>query len=322
MEIAVVVLLAVIVVFLLVDRLLARKRWKEQSDTLSKAVSDKVESSIGMFGELKQEVGKLSAQATEMQTVGRSISALQEALRAPKFRGGFGELGLESLLRDCLPSECFTIQHHFSNGEAVDAVVKIAGCMVPIDSKFPFPLDEFQRMMAEETEAAQSQTRRQFIRTIKKHVDDVSKYIRPDENTFNFALMYVPAENVYYQMIIRSPENTGLYSYCLEKRVFPVSPSSFYAYLEAIVLGLRGLQVERQAGEILRRLQRLQSDLEDFQNDYQVLGGHIQRASGKYQDALRKLQGLGDRLERLEQAGAEKLPPGASGDSSQDPSSN
>ena len=247
--------------------------------------------------------------------MGKNISSLQEALRSPKFRGGFGELGLERLLADCLPTAAYSLQYRFRNGDIVDAVVRIGDNLAPIDSKFPFPLEDFERMSTSEAAEEQLRLRRQFNRTIKKHIDDVSKYILPDENTFDFALMYIPAENIYYETVVRCPqpvEENDLYSYALQKRVFPVSPNSLYAYLQAIVLGLKGLQVEKSARELLGRLERLQGDLHEFQADYELIGRHISHAANKHTEAGNKLTNISGRVELLTGEAPEKLAEGSS----------
>jgi DNA recombination protein RmuC len=213
---------------------------------------------------------------------------------------------LERLLEDILPRQNYALQHHFRSGEAVDAVIRIGDYLVPIDSKFP--LEDFQRVVAAEDEDSRASLRRQFVRTVKKHIDAVTKYIVPDEGTFDFALMYIPAENVYYETILRDgAEGSELYSYALAKRVIPVSPNSFYAYLQVIILGLKGLHIEQTAGEILGQLGRLQGDLDDFQQEYDTLGGHIQRAANKYDDAGRKLGRLGDKLKLAGETRIERL---------------
>jgi len=310
MEIAIIILLAIIVVFFLWDRLQASRRWKEQSDTLAKTVGERIADTTKVFGEVKESLGKLTQRTEQIQEVGKNISSLQDLLRAPKFRGGFGELLLERLLADILPHENYSLQHKFRNGETVDAVIRIGGNLIPIDSKFP--LEDFQRILAVESEEEQVALRRQFTRTIKKHIDAVTKYILPDENTFDFALMYIPAENIYYETILRGhAEESEIYSYALQKRVIPVSPNSFYAYLQVIILGLKGLHIEKTARDILGHLGRLQGDLQDFQDDYNTLGGHIRHAATKYDEASRKLARFEDKLKITGETPIEKLPEGS-----------
>ncbi len=311
MEIVIIVLLIIIIGIFLWDRVRAGRRWKEQGEALSKVVGEKVEGSVGVFGEVRERLGELTRRTKDIEEIGKDISSLQEALRVPKFRGGFGELGLERLLTDSLPTDYFSLQYKFRNGTVVDAIVRIGENLVPIDSKFPFPLEDFERMVTTESAEEQSRLRKQFARTIKKHIDDVSKYILPDEKTFDFALMYIPAENIYYETVVRYPQtgDDDIYSYCLQKRVFPVSPNSFYAYLRAIALGLKGLQVEKSARELLGRLERLQTDLRDFQEDFNLVGRHLSSAAKKHDEAELKLTKLSGRLEIMTgESPAEKLP--------------
>jgi len=309
MEIVIIILLVILVGFFLWDRLRASQRWKEQGDILSKTVGERIADTTRVFGEVKESLGKLTQRAEQIQEVGKNISSLQDLLRAPKLRGGFGELLLGRLLADTLPRDNYSLQYRFQNGETVDAVIRIGGYLVPIDSKFP--LEDFERIVAVESEEEQVALRKQFARTIKKHIDEVTKYILPDENTFDFALMYIPAENIYYETILRGqPEESEIYSYSLQKRVIPVSPNSFYAYLQVIILGLKGLHIEKTARDILGHLGRLQGELMDFQDDFDTLGGHIRHATTKYDDAARKLTRLSDKLQDVGEPTIEKLPEG------------
>ncbi len=307
MEIVIVALLLVLIGFFLWDRFRREQRWKEQSDILSKTLGERIADTTKVFGDVKEKLGELTQRTAQIQEVGKDISSLQEILRAPKFRGGFGEFLLERLLADILPRENYSLQHRFRSGETVDAVIRIGGNLVPIDSKFP--LEDFERIVAAESEEEQVALRKQFTRTIKKHIDNVTKYILPDEKTFDFALMYIPAENVYYETTLRGyAEESEIYLYALQKRVIPVSPNSFYAYLQVIILGLKGLHIESAAREILGHLGRLQGDLTDFQKDYTTLGTHIRHASQKHDEAARKLARLGDKLQLAGGTSVEQLP--------------
>jgi DNA recombination protein RmuC len=313
MEIVIIIVLAVLLAvlggFFIWDRLRGRRMLKEQSETLTKVLDEKIADNVRIFGDVRERLGELTQQTKEIQDVGKNISNLQELLRAPKFRGCFGELLLERLLADVLPQDTYSLQHRFRDGQIADAVVRIGKNLVPIDAKFP--MEDFERMVKVESENERSVLRRQFVRTVKKHIDAVSKYILPDEDTFDFALMYLPAENVYYEAIIRdtqSSEGSDIYSHSLEKKVIPVSPNSFYAYLQVIVLGLKGLRFEQAAQEILGYVKRLQGDLGDFEQEYAVLGSHLHHATSKYETANRKLERLGDKLRLVEENSVEGLP--------------
>jgi len=313
MEIVVIIILSVVTAVLLGvflrDRSRGRQALEEQGEALSRVVGEKLEDNVKIFGDVRERLGELTQRTRDIQEVGRNISNLQELLRAPKFRGCFGELLLERLLADVLPPGAYSLQHRFLDGRTVDAVVRIGRNLVPVDSKFP--LEDFGRMVRVEAEEERKVLRQQFVRTIKKHVDAVSKYILPDEGTFDFALMYIPAENVYYEAIIRdtqAAEGNDIYSYSLQKRVVPVSPNSFYAYLQVIVLGLKGLRFETAAHEIMGYIGRLQGDLKDFEQDYEVIGGHIRHAASKYDTASRKLDRFEDKLRLAAESPADELP--------------
>ena len=263
-------------------------------DSLSKRLQEVNESSRQSFERLAGSLGELSKATEQMIEVGKTISSLEDLLKPPKLRGGMGEVILEQLLSQILPSEHYETQYSFSTGVVVDAVIHLGDGMVPVDSKFP--LDAFRRL-SDRVGDDVGRERRAFIRTVKKHIDEIAtKYILPDEGTFDFALMFIPAENVYYETIIKDDQGGELFPYAVEKRVIPVSPNSFYAYLQVIVHGLKGLQIEQRAREIMEHLARLQGDEQRFREEFNTLGRHLRNASNKYEDAERRLTRFEDKL--------------------------
>jgi DNA recombination protein RmuC len=263
-----------------------------------KNVGDRLDSASRAVADVQKGLGSLTQASERIFEVGKDISSLQEILRTPKLRGSLGELFLGDLLAQVLPNAHYTLQYKFRSGETVDAVIRLGAGLVPIDSKFP--LENFQRIFAAADEAERKAMRKKFNADVKKHIDAVAvKYILPDEETFDFALMYIPAENIYYETIIRDEalgEEGSLCSYALQRRVIPVSPNSFYAYIQAIVLGLRGLRIEKSAQEILRQLGRLKGDFTRFQEEYEILGKHITNVKNKYDESSRRLGNFGDKL--------------------------
>jgi len=261
-------------------------------------MNSRLDNAAKVVGDLREKVGQI-------HEVGKAAADLVNILRAPKLRGGMGELFLGDLLGQILPPEHFELQHRFRSGETVDAVIRIGNKLVPVDSKFP--LENFRRIIDAQSDSERIAARKQFLRDVKKHVDAIStKYILPDEGTYNFALMYVPAENVYYETIIREEASASggerpLLSYALEKRVVPVSPNSFYAYLQTILLGLRGMQVEERAQEILNALARLRGDFERVQESYRVLGKHLTNAQGSYSEGEKSIAKFDAKLGQIEQ---------------------
>ncbi len=285
-----------------------------QSSTQLKEGLDKVDQQVRdsykQLGDVRQALGELSKSAEQIMEVGKGVSALQDILRAPKLRGGLGELMLEELLRQILPQKYYQLPYKFKSGEIVDAVVRVGERLVPIDSKFP--LENFRRLMASQEEGKQRETRRAFVRDVKKHVDDIArKYILPDEGTYEFALMYVPAENVYYETIIKDASTDAgesLSSYAVARKVIPVSPNSLYAYLMVIVLGLQGLEVEKRAEEIIKYLSSLKGDFGRFREHFDVLGTHLTHSRQKYDDAQKSLGRLEDRIHHIEESSTKALP--------------
>jgi len=279
---------------------------QERLDRLGQTVAENLQQSSATLNTRLDNAAKLFAEVKEkvgaVHEVGKAAAELVNILRAPKLRGGMGELFLGDLLAQILPPEHFTIQHRFQSGAVVDAAIRIGPKLVPVDAKFP--LENFRRIAEAGTEADRGAARKQFLRDVKKHVDAIAtKYILPDEGTYDFALMYVPAENVYYETIIKdeSGEERPLFSYALEKRVIPVSPNSFYAYLQTILLGLRGMKVEERAQEILNSLQRLRGDFDRLQENFRVLGKHLTNAQSSYSDSEKALAKLDAKLGQAEQ---------------------
>ncbi len=250
------------------------------------------------FGHIQSSLGRLTEASRHMEEVGKNIAGLSDILRAPKLRGGIGELFLGDLLSQILSPEHYKLQYSFSSGDRVDAVIILKVGMVPVDAKFP--LESLQRMITSSEEGDQKKHKREFTRAVKVHIDSIAqKYILPDEGTFDFALMYIPAESVYYETIIKDEglgDEKSLLNYALEKRVIPVSPNSFYAYLQAIALGLKGLQIEKKAQEIMQYLARIRGDFDRFKGEYDTLGGHIERARKKYDDTSKSLGRFEDKL--------------------------
>jgi DNA recombination protein RmuC len=265
-------------------------------------VGSRLDTAAKVIQDVQNKLGELGKATQEIKELGQSVSKLEEMLKAPKLRGGLGELLLEDLLRQVLPANAFDIQFSFKNGQTVDAIINTAGGKVPVDSKFP--LENFRKTIEAKSDQERKTAIRLFRTDVKKHIDAISeKYILPDEGTFDFALMYIPAENIYYETIIKEEsmdDEASIYSYAINKHVVPVSPNTFYAHLRVIALGLKGLQIERSAKEIFQNLKRLDSELRKFSDLFETLGAQLANAKNNYDKADKQLGSFTERLKSVQ----------------------
>ena len=261
---------------------------------LDTKVDRRLESATQTTNKIHERLGKVDEATTQMLERAKDLARLEQALRPPKARGGFGELLLENLLRDRLPPAAYEMQYTFDSGERVDALLRVDRS-IPIDSKFP--LDNYNRLVEAESDDERTLAERQFARDVKQHIEAIaSKYIRPDEGTYDFAFMYIPVEAVYYELACG--KTGALLAHAHERRVFPVSPTTFTAYLQVIALGLRGMQIEQHAHEVMAYVAELQRDFDRFADDFDKVGTHIGHAQSKYHEASKRLDRFETKLER------------------------
>jgi DNA recombination protein RmuC len=280
-------------------------RLRDNSQSLQNAsveLGSKLESAVKAVTDVHQHLGKLEESHKRIYELGKDITGLQNLLRAPKIRGGIGEFFLTDLLKQMLPEGYFAFQYEFKSRERVDAVIKFGQGLAPIDAKFP--LENFRKFAASEDDKERAALRRQFVSDIKNHIKSISeKYIKPDEGTFDFALMYIPAENVYYEAIIKDGnlnDESSLFQYSLARKVIPVSPNSFYAYLRVILLGLKGMAIEKGAQKIIQNISRLRTELNKFYDDFSKVGKHLGNSKSSYDEAEKHLIKFNDRLTQLD----------------------
>lgn len=285
------------------------ERLKENAQVLNdtqQSLGERLDNAARVVGGVQKSLGGLEEANRRIYEVGKDIASLQEILRAPKLRGGLGEFFLEDLLGQILPPQHFTTQYSFRSGEKVDAVIKLGASLVPVDAKFP--LENFKKLMEAQSDDERGRAKKQFAADVRRHIDAIAgKYILPDEGTYDFALMYIPAENVYYETVIKdeASDERNLSQYAMSKRVIPVSPNSFYAYLQAIVLGLKGLRIEDRTKEIIQYLGRLQGDFAKFRDEFALLGKHLNHAQSSFQSADKRLEQFGQKFLAAESAHSE-----------------
>lgn len=265
----------------------------------TKAMNQRLDNAARYISEVAKEVGQMSE-------IGRSMKDLQEFLKSPKLRGNIGEEVLKDLISQMFPKNSFHLQYSFKSGEKVDAAIKTAAGILPIDSKFP--MENFQRMMKSKDQKEQKKAKKDFINDVRKHIRDIAKkYILPEEGTMDLALMYVPSEPVYYE-VVNTPELTD---YARPLRIYPVSPTTLYAHLQMILLSFEGQKIEARSKQVFRLLRAIQKDYEKTEGTLQVLGRHINNAYNQFSNALQSFSLLGQKLTQTQVLGegeeAEKL---------------
>jgi DNA recombination protein RmuC len=256
-----------------------------------------------------EAIRKISGQLGEVQQVGRDLmqttQTLQSVLGGAKTRGALGEMALDRILADALPRSAYETQFRFdSTGAIVDAIVRSGDRILSIDSKFP--LDAYRKLID-----APEDARREFGQAVRKHADSIAeKYILPDEHTFDYALMFVPSEGVYYELLMTEDQKYGMLDeYCRTKRVFPVSPNTFYACLSAIAISLQGQKIEENARNLFAGLAGLKRQFESFAEVYDKLGTHLRHAQLSYEDADSRLARARNSLEQMAQGALPEAAP-------------
>lgn len=278
-------------------------RLRRLSKDISAGVSGAMQATTGAIGDMNRSLGEIKTRGERLEEFGKAINEIGSLLKPPQMRGMTGEVLLEKMLSDMLPQGSYQMKYSFRSGDQVDAVIKFREFILPIDSKFP--LEGFRRMLECESEEDKRRCFREFVQAVKKQVDNIAKkYIMPSEKTFEFALMYVPSESVYYEAIVRDRqfgEETSLLSYATKNRVYIVSPSTLYPYISTIVHGLKAFRIEENAKQILERIGGLRKDFEDFKNVFDIIGGHLSDAYKKYiSEAARRLVKVEADLSSLE----------------------
>jgi DNA recombination protein RmuC len=267
------------------------KFFQESTSQDQKLMHMRLDTNVKIMNEIQKNLG-------EMSEIGRSMKDLQAFLQNPKLRGNIGEHILKELLGQMLPSNSFYLQHTFRSGEKVDAAIKTGAGIIPIDSKFP--MENFRVLVSVETKEDKERATRDFERDVKKHIDAISKkYIVPEEGTIDYALMYIPSEAVYYEIV----NNPTLFEYAGEKRVLPVSPTVFYAYIKAILMSLEGQKIEAKAKEILANLKSIEREYQKTQYNLATLERHMGNATNMMQTVMNQFTTLGQKIASTKQLG-------------------
>ncbi len=282
---------------------------EERLTSFSTQLGGQLSEANKLFSSLKQDFGELKESSNNMLEIGKQINQLQNILNSPKLRGNLGETLLEELIKQVIPQDFYEFQYGFRDGSKVDAIIRTSERIICIDSKFP--KDEFERYINAESESEKNGAMARLSKAMKDQIDDIAgKYIKPTENTFDFAIMFIPSESMYYELLMQDGDENGAYRYAMKKHVVPTSPNSFYAYIQAIAIGLKGMQIEKNAQLVRDQLAQLENSLAKFDDNFETLGTHLKNAANKYNDSHEALGRFRERLQgvaKLEDGETKKI---------------
>ena len=249
--------------------------------------------SAKIIKEITQELTKVGEGQKQVVDIAKQLESLQDILKNPKQRGVLGEYYLETVLKNVMPPGTFQMQYQFKDGTAVDAAIFVKDKIIPIDSKFS--LENYNRLLDTRDEAERARLEAAFRDDLKNRIDETSKYIKPEEGTMEFAFMFIPSEAVYYDLLVNKigsvkSATRDLIQYAAgEKKVMIVSPTTFLAYLQTVLQGLKALQIEESAKEIRRRVGELGRHLASYENYMEKLGNHLGTTVNAYNSAYKEL---------------------------------
>jgi DNA recombination protein RmuC len=250
----------------------------------SKQLNERLDNAATVIRNVGHEVGKMSE-------IGRSMKELQDFLKSPKLRGNIGEQVLKDLISQMFPKNSFHIQYQFKSGERVDAAIQTDAGILPIDSKFP--MENFQKMSKTENKVDRNIFEKEFGKDVKKHITDIArKYILPEEGTMDFALMYVPSESVYYELV----NMLDIMDFAKQSRVYVVSPTTLYAHLQTILLAFEGKKIESRSRDLFKMLRALQVDFHKVEENMMVLGKHINNTSSQFNNVNAGFNQIGQKI--------------------------
>lgn len=264
----------------------------EKLDKANETINERLTNAARVIGAVQKELGVVQERF-------KGFEEFNELLH-PKMRGNIGEQILADMLGQVFSQEHYALQHKFKGGETVDAIIRTQAGIIPIDSKFP--LENFKQMTRAASDDERSVANKEFFKAVKKHIDDISrKYLLPEEGTVNFAVMYVPSENVYYHIL--TDETSDLMEYSKKKNVLLTSPHSFFSLIRVVLMGLERNRLQEQAQKIWDILKGVQQESVRFNDDLGVLARHITNSKGamdNVQSHFAKLSGKLDQVKLLD----------------------
>ena len=283
--------------------LLIQEQLSKVAETLDKKLGESNESMRSQIGESNKLIKDITQQLTKVNETNKQVidvtnqlKTIQNILMNPKQRGVLGEFFLEAVLKNVLPPEHYSLQYKFNDGDIADAVIFFGKfeeqTILPIDSKFP--MENYNRLVEEKSKTEQERLERAFIQDVKARILETSKYIRPNENTLDFAFMFIPSEAIFYDLLSNSvgsvkASSRDLVEYAFEKKVIIVSPTSFMAYLQTVIQGFRALKIEASAKEIMAKVEDLGKHLGNYDQYMRKLGNSLSTTVNHYNRAHKEL---------------------------------
>lgn len=267
------------------------KEIRDSQSNVSHQMHDQIHSFTKEATQIKEEM-------KQVQESVKNVSSFQEIFKSPKLRGQWGEASLEHILSQHFPAELYKLQHLFSSGEQVDAVLKLPNDkLLPIDAKFP--AENFSRMI-ESSGNERDAFQKRFVEDVKSRINEItSKYILPEEETVDFALMYIPAEAVYYEIINNIGQKVDLAGYARSEKVILTSPNTIYLTLRTIEHWFRDTQISRKTQQILKGLNKINRDASKLMDDFRKLGNHLRNATSAYDSSEKRLGLFSDKVDKL-----------------------
>lgn len=257
----------------------------------TQSMNERLDNAARVISQVQRNLG-------EMSEIGKGIRTLQDFLQSPKLRGGLGEEVLKEMIGQTFPKNAFHLQYPFKSGMKVDAVLKTDAGLLCIDSKFP--MENFNVMVKGETEAERNIGKKQLISDVKKHIEDISKkYILPEEGTMDFALMYIPSEAVYYEIV----NIQELSTFARRMRVYPVSPNTLYAHLQVLLLSFEGKDLEAKTKEVFRTLRAISKDYGKVEENLSTLQKHLNNAYNMMGNVFSSFNTLGQKISSTQKLG-------------------
>ncbi|MFA6427278.1 MAG: DNA recombination protein RmuC [Candidatus Magasanikbacteria bacterium] len=268
------------------------KSMGDVQENIHKTMQNQFAQSTKIITDVTEKLTKLDETNKQVVGVAEQLQGLENVLKNPKHRGVLGEYYLENVLKNVMPPGAYEMQYKFADGDIVDAAIFIKDKIIPIDSKFS--LENYNRVIAENDPDRKAELEKEFKRDLKNRIDETAKYIKPKENTMDFAFMFIPAEGIYYDLLINKVgaiqiNTQDLIEYAFkDKHVIIVSPTSFFAYLQTVMQGLRALQIEESAKEIRKQVEQLGKHLLSYEDYLKKMGNNLTTTVNMYNSAYKE----------------------------------